>query len=101
MDITGFDKELLTGLTIFLTDNLCVKLTTWSKDKIIRLLTERKTYFQNDLDLMSVIVTTRQHTSTPFYNGAKEIQDAYARLYGFDYKKACCTQNDFDFVKLD
>lgn len=31
-DITGFDKELLTGLTIFLTDNRCVKLTTWSKN---------------------------------------------------------------------
>lgn len=41
-DITGFDKELLTGLTIFLTDNRCVKLTTWSKDKIINLLTERR-----------------------------------------------------------
>lgn len=41
-DITGFDKELLTGLTIFLTDNRCVKLTTWSKDKIINLLTDRK-----------------------------------------------------------
>lgn len=50
---------------------------------------------------MSVIVTTTQHTSTPFYNGAKEIQDAYARLYGFDYRKACCSVNDFDYVKLD
>lgn len=42
VDIIGFDKEFLTGLTIFLTDNRCVKLTTWSKDKIINLLTERR-----------------------------------------------------------
>lgn len=50
---------------------------------------------------MSVIVTTVQHTSTPFYNGAKEVTDAYVRLYNFDYKKACCNQNDFEFIKLD
>ncbi|MDE5846196.1 MAG: hypothetical protein K2H71_02475 [Muribaculaceae bacterium] len=50
---------------------------------------------------MSVVVTTAQHTSTPFYNGARELQDAYARLYAFDYRRACCSPNDFDFVKLD
>lgn len=50
---------------------------------------------------MSVTVTTTQHTFNPFYNGAKEIQEAYARLYAFDYRKACCSVNDFDFEKLD
>ncbi len=50
---------------------------------------------------MSVIVSTAIHTSNPFTNGAKEIQEAYQRLYAFDYKKACCTQNDFEFIKLD
>ncbi len=50
---------------------------------------------------MSVTVTTTMHTTTPFYNGAKELQEAYQRLYGFDYRKACCTQSDFEFVKLD
>lgn len=50
---------------------------------------------------MAVTVTTAIHTINPFSNGAKEIQEAYMRLYGFDYKKACCTQNDFDFTKLD
>ena len=50
---------------------------------------------------MSVTVTTSFHTTNPFANGAKEIQEAYGRLYAFDYKKACCSQNDFDFVKLD
>lgn len=50
---------------------------------------------------MAVTVTTLQHTATPFYNGAKEVIDAYMHLYGFDYKKACCNQNDFNFVKLD
>lgn len=50
---------------------------------------------------MVVTVTTVQHTVTPFYNGAKEVQEAYMRLYGFDYKKACCSANDFDFRKLD
>ena len=38
---------------------------------------------------MKVIVTTDIHTTDPFYNGAKEIKEAYMRLYGFDYKKAC------------
>lgn len=50
---------------------------------------------------MAVTVTTAMHTSNPFNNGAKEIQEAYMRLYGFDYKKACCNQNDFDYSKLD
>ena len=50
---------------------------------------------------MVVTVTTQLHTNTPFYNGAKEVQEAYMRLYGFDYKKACCSANDFEFKKLD
>lgn len=50
---------------------------------------------------MVVTVTTRQHTTSPFYNGAKEVQEAYMRLYGFDYKKACCSVDDFDFKRLD
>ena len=50
---------------------------------------------------MVVIVTTQSHTSNPFNNEAKEIQEAYMRLYGFDYKKAWCTVNDFEFKKLD
>ena len=49
---------------------------------------------------MSVVVTTTQ-PATPFYNGARELQDAYARLYAFDYRRACCSPNDFDFEKLD
>ena len=50
---------------------------------------------------MVVPVTTQQHTTTPFYNGAKELQEVYMRIYAFDYKKACCNQNDFEFRKLD
>ena len=50
---------------------------------------------------MSLVVTTKIHTSDPFYNGAVEIQEAYMRQYGFDYKKACCSVNDFEFEKLD
>lgn len=49
---------------------------------------------------MSIIVTTRSHASTPFYNGAEEIKELYMRIYGFDYKKACCSANDFEFKKL-
>ena len=48
-----------------------------------------------------VTVTTMQRTFNPFYNGAKEVQAAYMRLYAFDYKKACCNPNDFEFKKLD
>ena len=50
---------------------------------------------------MVVTVTTQQHTTTPFYNGAKELQEAYMRLYAFDYKKACCSVKGYDVVKLD
>lgn len=50
---------------------------------------------------MAITVTTQSHTNTPSYNGAKEVQEAYMRLYGFDYKKACCSANDFEFKKLD
>ncbi len=50
---------------------------------------------------MSVIVTTRQHTYDPFYNGAVEIREAYMRIYAFDYSKACCGKNDFTFDQLD
>lgn len=50
---------------------------------------------------MGVTATTQIHTSDPFYNGAKEVQEAYMRLYGFDHKKACCSKNDFEFKKLD
>ena len=50
---------------------------------------------------MVVIVTLKTPAATPFSNGAKEVQEAYMREYGFDYKKACCSTNDFDFKKLD
>ena len=49
---------------------------------------------------MTVTVTTKMHVSTPFYNGAAEVIEAYMRIYGFDYKKACCHQNDFTFKAL-
>jgi len=50
---------------------------------------------------MTVIVTTKQHTTDPFYNGAEEIKEAYMREYGFDYKKAGCIKGFFTFEKLD
>jgi hypothetical protein len=50
---------------------------------------------------MSIVVTTRQHCTTPFYNGAEEVKEQYMRMYQFDYKKACCSANDFNVEKLD
>jgi hypothetical protein len=49
---------------------------------------------------MEVTVTVN-NISDPFYNGAKEIQEMYMRIYGFDYKKACCHKSDFNFRRLD
>ena len=46
---------------------------------------------------MSIIVTTKMHTTTPFYNGAVEIKEQYMHMYQFDYKKAGCSVNDFEF----
>jgi len=50
---------------------------------------------------MKVTVTTKMNVSNPFYNGAEEVKEAYMRLYGFDYKKACYSQSDFSFRALD
>jgi hypothetical protein len=49
---------------------------------------------------MSVTITTPFDVATPFYNGAQEIKAAYMRMYGFDYVRANCTQNDFTFRAL-
>ena len=32
---------------------------------------------------MVITVTTRQHTTDPFYNGAVEIQEQYMRMFQF------------------
>ena len=50
---------------------------------------------------MVITVTTRQHTTDPFYNGAVEIQEQYMRMFQFHYQLACCSKYDFDFEKLD
>jgi hypothetical protein len=50
---------------------------------------------------MAITVTTRSHTTTPFYNGAVEINEQYMRMYQSDYKKACCSASDFEFEELD
>lgn len=33
---------------------------------------------------MEITVTTKSYTCDPFYNGAKEIQEQYMRMYQFD-----------------
>ena len=50
---------------------------------------------------MSVVVTTKIQTTDPFCNGADEIQEAYMRLYGFDFKKAGCNSVHFTVERLD
>ena len=50
---------------------------------------------------MAITVTTKSHTTTPIYNGAVEIKEQYMRMYQFDYKKACCSVNDFEFERLE
>ena len=50
---------------------------------------------------MEIVVTTKMSVSNPFYNNAMEIKEGYMRLYQFDYKKACCTQSDFNYTALD
>ena len=49
---------------------------------------------------MSITVTTRSHTNSPFNNGALELKDMYMRIYGFDYHKACCSSMDFTYEVL-
>ena len=50
---------------------------------------------------MNIVVTTKIGVSNPFYNNAQEIKEAYMRIYQFDYKKACCSQSDFNYTALD
>ena len=50
---------------------------------------------------MEVTATTAIHTTNPFYNGAKEVIAQYDRMFGFDYRKACCSLNDFSYKALD
>jgi len=50
---------------------------------------------------MSITVTTKSHTTTPFYNGAVEIKEQYMRMCQFDYKIAGCSVNDFEFERLE
>lgn len=42
----------------------------------------------------------KQGTAHLFYNGAVEMKEQDMRMYQFDYKKACCSMNDFEFEKL-
>lgn len=46
---------------------------------------------------MSITVTTKSHTTTPFYNGAVEIKEQYMRMYQFDYKKNFINTNNYFF----
>ena len=50
---------------------------------------------------MFVMVTTNNHQNSPFSNGAAELKEAYLRVYGFDYQKACCSSADFTFEVMD
>lgn len=74
-----------------------------TQDRVFEIIPKRIKRTNNSVltPEMKVIVTTKIHTPDPFYNGAMEIKEAYMRLYGFDYKKACCSINDFEFKKLD
>lgn len=47
---------------------------------------------------MEVVVST--NSLDPFSNCAKDVQEAYMRQYGFDYKKANCSRGDFDYKQL-
>lgn len=50
---------------------------------------------------MVIIVTTRQHCTNPFYNGAVEVKEQYMRMYQFDLKKAGLSVGDFSYKALD
>lgn len=50
---------------------------------------------------MEIIVTTRQHTSNPFYNGAVEVREQYMRMFNVDLKKAGYGVAHFNYVALD
>lgn len=48
---------------------------------------------------MSIIVTTKY--LDPFANGSHEVIDEYARVWNFDYRKACAQRGWFDVEKID
>ena len=67
--------------------------------KVFR-ITPKRIKRSNGQVLTPEMEITHSHTNDPFYNGAKEIQEQYMRMFGFDYKKACCSKNDFEFKAL-
>lgn len=49
---------------------------------------------------MTLTVTTHSHSLSPFNNGAKEVKEAYQRIYNFDYQRCGCSSGDFTFDVL-
>ena len=51
---------------------------------------------------MSIIVTTRSHASTPFYNGAEEIKEQYMRIYGSEVfrQQYAYVENDYKLYNI-
>lgn len=49
---------------------------------------------------MLIVVTTQQHVSNPFYNGTKEIQEQYMRMFRIDYKHTLQNYNHESFLKI-
>ncbi len=94
-------KFTINSLYLHAETQVLITKNTFVMSKVFR-LTPKRIKRTNGLVLtpeMSIIVTTRSHTSTPFYNGAEEVKEQYMRMYQFDYKKACCSANDFDIEK--
>lgn len=58
------------------------------------------TYISNSSHYKEVLsrVQSVKHT---LWIGTVEIKEQYMRMCQFDYKKACCSVNDFEFEKLD
>lgn len=50
---------------------------------------------------MSVVVTTKNHTTDPFYNGGVEVKEAFMHMYGIDIKKGNYYKGDFIFKALE
>jgi hypothetical protein len=49
---------------------------------------------------MEAIVATNIQTADPFYNEAKEVREAFMRIFGVDIKRGCFTKNDFNYETL-
>ena len=49
---------------------------------------------------MTVTVSLKYHSVSPFSNGIRDVAEAYMRIYRCDIKRLCCNAGNFNYKGL-